>query len=271
MIPKPNRSPNPKSIRAQMRRIVVDHGVIIINRPSKGIFYDVGAVWIPASTQIRLDHYFYCHRSLRSILFEWKSALTQIGSEAFWSSSIRSIMIPSNVTILAPSCFSSCHSLSSVLFESNSRLIRIESQAFSRTAIRSITIPRNADILCSSSFSECPALSYVAFESNSRLRRIESDVFANSSLESIVIPHNVRFIDGSAFRGITVLSVSIEPGNSRFVLEHDFLVDVIDHKLIRNLSTLCQITIPCEIEILARVVFLDVVGFPLYHLKQIHD
>jgi hypothetical protein len=123
------------------------------------------------------------------------------------------------------------------MFESDSRLIGIESSAFSFSSLRSIEIPRNIEILGSSCFSWCQSLSSISFESNSRLNRIESKTFS-SSLESIEIPSSVQFIDGSAFSHSKVNSISIESGNDIFVFEHEFLVDVLHHKLIRNFSML---------------------------------
>jgi hypothetical protein len=64
------------------------------------------------------------------------------------------------------------------------------------------------------------------------LTRIESNVFSYSSLQSIVIPRGVQFIDGSAFRNVSFSTISIEHGNERFVLREDFLIDLVDHKLI---------------------------------------
>jgi hypothetical protein len=66
------------------------------------------------------------------------------------------------------------------------------------------------------------------------LLRIESSAFSSSSLESIEIPRHVRFIDGSAFAGIKSKCVSIEAGHEQFSIENDFLVDIINHRLIRN-------------------------------------
>jgi hypothetical protein len=45
-------------------------------------------------------------------------------------------------------------------------------------------------------------------------------------------------------------SISIEIGNERFVIENDLLIDIVDHTLIRNLSTSSNIPIPPSIEIL---------------------
>jgi hypothetical protein len=144
--------------------------------------------------------------------------------------------MPSTVQILGSDCFLSCKSLSSISFESNSRLTRIESEAFSYSSLESILIPFDIEILGSSCFSCCHSLSSLSFESNSRLTRIESHAFSSSSLESIVILRNVQFIDGSAFSSVRLSSILIESGNEILSIENDFLIDVVDYKLICNLS-----------------------------------
>jgi hypothetical protein len=114
----------------------------------------------------------------------------------------------------------------------------------------SVTVPRDIEIICSECFSSCKSLKSVSFESNSRLTGIESHAFSSSSLESIVIPRLTQFIDGSAFQGVKRSSISIESGNERFVIRGEMLIDIVDHKLIRNLSRSASVTIPRDIEIL---------------------
>jgi hypothetical protein len=59
----------------------------------------------------------------------------------------------------------------------------------------------------------------------------------------------VQFIDGSAFVGVTLLSIVIESGNEIFVIENDFLIDGLDHKLICNFLELSEVQIGMNIEI----------------------
>jgi hypothetical protein len=96
---------------------------------------------IPKNVEILGSKCFYCCKSLSSITFESNSRLTRIESEAFYGSSLQSILIPKNVEILGSKCFSLCQSLSSITFESNSRLTRIESEAFSSSSLQSIAMP----------------------------------------------------------------------------------------------------------------------------------
>jgi hypothetical protein len=106
-----------------------------------------------------------------------------------------------------------------------------------------ITISSDIEILGRSCFSCCQSLSSISFASNSRLIRIERCAFAFSSLHSIEIPRNVEFIDGSAFAGTTCNHISIEADHKRIAMRNDFLVDFVDHRLIRNFSSSSNITI----------------------------
>jgi hypothetical protein len=110
-------------------------------------------------------------------------------------------------------------------------------------------IPRTCQILCSKCFFWSESLESVSFEVESPLKRIESEVFSNSPLQSIVIPRKTHVLDGSAFQNVKLSSISIESGNERFVIRDDFLIDIVDHKLIRNLSWSPSVIIPCDIEI----------------------
>jgi hypothetical protein len=48
---------------------------------------------------------------------------------------------------------------------------------------------------------------------------------------------------------VILSSISIESGNEYLVIEREFLIDVIHHRLIRNFSTQSDVKIPLNIEI----------------------
>jgi hypothetical protein len=54
---------------------------------------------------------------------------------------------------------------------------------------------------------------------------------------------------------VKLSSISIESGNECFVIEYEFLIDIIDHILIRNFSTSSNVEIPSNIEILGSSCF----------------
>jgi hypothetical protein len=67
--------------------------------------------------------------------------------------------------------------------------------------------------------------------------------------------HQVQSIDGSAFCGVNLSNYLIECDNRRFVFDKTFLLDIVDHRLIRNLSGMSHITIPRDIEIVGSSCF----------------
>jgi hypothetical protein len=132
-------------------------------------------------------------------------------------------------------------------------------------------IPCNVEILGWSCFSSCKSLTSISFELNSRLTRIESDAFSDSSLQSIVIPSNVCFINASAFVGVNLSNCLIESGNQKFVCENAFLINVVDHKLIRSFSTSSHLEILTILKFLGHHVFQCVNHSHQSYLNQVHD
>jgi hypothetical protein len=195
---------------------------------------------IPRNVEILGSKCFSDCRSLSSIAFESNSRLTRIESNAFRGSSLQSILIPRNVEFIDVSTFVSV-ALSSISIEPGNEIFVLERnilidvlrhkliQHFSRSS--AIEIGRNIKVLGSKCFFRCGSLSSITFESNSQLTRIELEAFSYSSLQSIVIPRNVQFSDGLAFGDVRLSSISIEIGNAIFVIEHDFLIDII-HQLL---------------------------------------
>jgi hypothetical protein len=76
-----------------------------------------------------------------------------------------------------------------------------------------------------------------------------------SSLDSIEIPRDVRFINGCAFVQAHLSSISLEAGHDPLVIENDFLIDIVDHRLIRNFSRSCHIEIMITVEIVGSSCF----------------
>jgi hypothetical protein len=72
--------------------------------------------------------------------------------------------------------------------------------------------------------------------SNSRLKPSESSAFSDPFLQLMPITRNIQFIDRSEFIEINLYAISIETGHERFVIDQGFLVDFVDHRLIRSLS-----------------------------------
>jgi hypothetical protein len=65
----------------------------------------------------------------------------------------------------------------------------------------------------------------------------------------------VQFIDGSAFAGVKLDSILIEAGKDIFHIEHEFMIDIVHYKLIRNFSVSSNIEIARTIKILGSSCF----------------
>jgi predicted metal-binding protein len=65
----------------------------------------------------------------------------------------------------------------------------------------------------------------------------------------------MQLLDGSAFSGTSCDHMSIEAGYNQFEIRHSFLIDFVDHRLIRNSSLSSNITISSDIEILGSSCF----------------
>jgi hypothetical protein len=70
-----------------------------------------------------------------------------------------------------------------------------------------------------------------------------------------VISSGVRSTDGSTFCGVPLSTCLIESDNRRVAFENAFLIDVVDHKLMRDFSMSSHITLPYAIEILSSSCF----------------
>jgi hypothetical protein len=69
------------------------------------------------------------------------------------------------------------------------------------------------------------------------------------------IPRNARSIDGSAFEKVIMRSIVVAEGNLALQMSGPFLMDIGDHKLVRNFSTSSNVEIGRDIEILGSSCF----------------
>jgi hypothetical protein len=171
-------------------------------------FSNSSNITIPAHIEILGSSCFFHCDSLISISFEPNSRLRRIESDAFFRSSLQSMVIPHTVQFIDSSAFINVIS-SSISIESDSEhfviqngfLINIIQQKLIHDFLNSsnITIPADIEIIGSSCFCGCESLLSISFESNLQLTRIESKAFSSASLQSIVIPRSVEIICSLCF------------------------------------------------------------------------
>lgn len=82
-------------------------------------------------------------KSIQKITFSSNSILNEIQNEAFYSSSIQSIVIPKSVKKIGDSVFAYCDNLKTVDFEENSELSYIGVSAFEGSHISTLSLPSN--------------------------------------------------------------------------------------------------------------------------------
>jgi hypothetical protein len=170
--------------------------------------------------------------SLSSVTFGSNSTLTRIESEAFYQSSLQSILIPSHVEILGSKCFSNCKSLSSITFESNSRLTPslrfkvIPEDAFNFSDLISVVIPATSRIVEKRAFFCCFLLTELLWAEGTKVKVIEEEAFEYTRLTKLEIPGSLQYIGARICRRTTKLLLTRESRIPKFeTWKASFLLD----------------------------------------------
>jgi hypothetical protein len=193
---------------------------------------------------------------MAKVTFDGNDCLQSIGEFCFQHCLLKSICIPRSVQRLEWGCFS-CAGVGELRFEPGIGLVRLEGRLlYSSSLLVSICVPKSVEVLGPWCFRDS-WLTVLEFERESSLRRIEAYCFTGSRLSKFIILGSLEFIDGSAFVETTVKesSLTIDPGNVRFAFERDFLVDKVDHVLVRYFGRCVGITIWKEVTALGNSCF----------------
>lgn len=196
-------------------------------------------IQIPASVQLLYYQAFYSCDSLKSVVFENGSNLTdigigiEVGRGVFEEcGALKSVIIPSSVTTIHAKAFKSCSTLESVEFADNSQCQVIgggwnyesSNGAFAYcTSLMSITIPKSVTTIGIGAFYSS-GLTSVTFEDNSKLEELQGYVeyidkydepgsfpgpvigaFAYTKLSSIELPVGLKIIGDGVFAGCASL------------------------------------------------------------------
>jgi len=129
--------------------------------------------------------------------------VTAIGTEAFASTEILTVVMPNSVTEIHSSAFSRCRKLRSITF--SNQLTTINSSAFYYCInLKELTLPATLSKIGGFVFSECSGLTGIVLPDG--LTSISISTFNGcSNLTSITIPDNITSIDRSAFNRCTNL------------------------------------------------------------------
>ena len=159
------------------------------------------------------DNAFAFNKNIEAVTIP--EGVTSIGYEAFYCSSLTSIIIPDSVTNIGDSAFEYCESLTSITIPDS--VTSIGSGAFSFcTSLVSIAIPDSVTSIGGFAFYWCPSLTSITIPDS--VASIGGFAFYGcTSLTSIIIPDSVTSIGNSVFYGCTsLISISVDTGNAYY-------------------------------------------------------
>ena len=147
--------------------------------------------------------------SIKSIVLP--QSIATIGTSAFSNSGIKQIIIPKSVTSIGSGAFQNCMSLSSVDIPES--VTTIGNKLFLNCiSLESVTINARITSISESMFENCIALNHVDIPET--VVTISTNAFKNSALNDIMIPQSVSSIGREAFKNCGHLSRLELPGNA---------------------------------------------------------
>ena len=146
--------------------------------------------------------------------------VTSIGSSAFTSAELTSVVIPDSVKTIGTYAFRYCASLADV--QLGTGLTSIGDSAFyGCTSLTAIELPESVTSIGSYAFYGCTALTDINLPSG--LTKIKSSMFYGcSSLPAITIPSGVATIGASAFNGCKALTQIVIPSGATLLDSYSF-------------------------------------------------
>ena len=185
----------------------------VVTAVEDGIFYydqtaraSLITITLPASLTAVSGWMFYNCKSLASVSFAPGTAVSSIGSHAFYQcSSLASIAIPAGVTTIEGDAFYGCKALESVTFPGTSSLTTIKSGVFwDCTNLQSIKLPESLTTI--GWYQELDGKTYY-----------NGSLFWNAGLTSLEIPKNLTTIYGGGHLGNCPLtSLTVNSQNPKY-------------------------------------------------------
>ena len=220
-----------KTIVAAQRdltKVKIPDGVTDIGERAFAYCRGLTAVTIPASVRhVGSDAFTGC-RGLTGITIP--DGVTKIGDHAFKNcQGLRSMAIPASVTEIGNGVFSGCTMLKSVAVSPDSTHFKSESGLLlskdGTTLIEVIGILTNTT-LTSGSNELARADKAMTIQIPDGVTNIRDEVFEDCrGLASITIPASVTNIGDRAFRWVVPKGLVVEPGNPRYSVAYDCLLD----------------------------------------------
>lgn len=137
-----------------------------------------------------------------------------IGSDAFYSTKLKSVTVPASVRQMGYRAFADNSSLISVVYNASGEWeqeythTKIAGVFESCTGLEKVTIGKDVKFLPESMFAGCSAIVKLNFEQKSSLKRINDYAFSGcTALKSISLPNTLSYIGNNAFNGCKLKSI----------------------------------------------------------------
>lgn len=166
----------------------------------------------------------FASSSIKTVSFTNSSTLKTIGYKAFYQSALTSFFMPMSVTEIGESAFGSCSSLKNFTISTSSLLNKISKEAFYGSGLTSINIPASVTEIEEYAFASCNDLATLTFANGSSLATIGHHAFSECDLSGakVLLPNSVTSIGEHAFEH-TKLSKGIQlPGSLKEISDNMF-------------------------------------------------
>lgn len=188
-----------------------------------------GAYTIPSGIQKIAFGAFGMCENLTSVTIP--NSVTELESNAFTGSGVRSISLPSSITSIPIYAFEECTKLKSVVIPNS--VTEIGEGAFARCEkLTEVTLPSSLTELADYTFTECKSLATITLPSS--LVKIGYSAFREcEALKEIVIPHKVKSIEGIAFMACKSLKKVVCTATSVPKLGFDMFLGIADGSVLQ--------------------------------------
>ena len=143
----------------------------------------------------QIEEYAFDHSGVDVVNFNENSQLEYIGSRAFYTSSLKSVVIPKSVTYISSNAFAYCYYLGNIEFEQGCQIVNILSSTFANSGGRA-----------SAAFD-------IDLTTCINLKTLEDSAFKNVPLKNFKLPSTLTSIAANAISGgflneLTVLATT---------------------------------------------------------------
>ena len=148
-------------------------------------------------------------------------SVTKIGDDAFFFSSVESIVIPDTVTEIGDNAFTKCENLAEVSLGSSIKVIG--RQAFAYTAVKYVNFPRSVREIGAGAFLSCTQLENLTFYDGvyGHLKTIGVSAFRSCALKEVWLPLDATDVAENAFDDGVTIHIMQEDLNFRSFTSED--------------------------------------------------